>query len=326
MFVYSQLGSERKRPVVALLGCVGLLLAAPAHAFPAFRSNFFTAYPGAVGTRLDDLNSNGNHCGVCHYNFNGGGPRNPYGAAVEATNRSPAAILGLGGLDSDGDGFTNDEEITDFLTFSNTPTFPGLADVDLALTSNLDTTEIEDFLTPGFLITHDEVFDGDLSDDRLLPTVLTFADGDNTVRAAQQGNAFGRDIDYFTFTIPTGFQLESLFVDDFVADPGNLAFLGIQTGTVFTVDASTAQASDLLGGAVFGATDIGNDILPTAGTLFGSTGFTPPLQAGDYTIWLNQTGPPSEATLTFFVPEPGTPSLLAAGAAFLALLAGRRRM
>ena len=48
------------------------------------RSSFFSYYPGAVGSALDDLPSNGGHCGVCHYDFNGGGPRNPYGVSIEA--------------------------------------------------------------------------------------------------------------------------------------------------------------------------------------------------------------------------------------------------
>jgi hypothetical protein len=116
--------------------------------FPTYRTNFFIAYPSAVGTVLDDVPSNDNHCGICHYNFNGGGARNFYGLAVAGTNKSPAAILGLGPQDSDTDGFTNDEEILDVVTFTNTPTFPGLKASNVGQVSNVALADIQDHLTP----------------------------------------------------------------------------------------------------------------------------------------------------------------------------------
>jgi hypothetical protein len=54
------------------------------HAKPEIRAAFFATYPGAVGTPIETLPSNANHCGVCHLNFNGGGTRNPHGNAVQA--------------------------------------------------------------------------------------------------------------------------------------------------------------------------------------------------------------------------------------------------
>jgi len=102
-----------------------LLLVFVADAFGRnpYRRNFFDAYPSAVGTVLDDVSSSAGHCGVCHYDFSGGGARNPYGLAVEGTDRSVSAIAGLGASDSDSDGFSNETEITDTLTYINTPTF-----------------------------------------------------------------------------------------------------------------------------------------------------------------------------------------------------------
>ncbi|MEL6429269.1 MAG: hypothetical protein AAFR54_08830 [Planctomycetota bacterium] len=146
---------------------------------------------------------------------------------------------------------------------------------------------------------HDEAVDGDLSDDRLAPTAVSLEFGDNRVRATQQGNAFGRDIDYLTITVPLSAELTELRLVDFVAGPGNLAFLGLQSGSTFTVDASSAGAGDLLGGAVFGAGEVGVDLLPVVGGLPGAAGFTPPLGPGDYTFWLNQTGPASTAAFEF---------------------------
>jgi hypothetical protein len=113
-----------------------------------YRKSFFNVYSSAVGSRLDTLPSNSGHCGVCHYAFDGGGARNLYGQAVEATDRSESAILGLDSDDSDGDGFSNGTEITDTGTFINTPTFPGLTPANLSSVSNVDISEIQDHLVP----------------------------------------------------------------------------------------------------------------------------------------------------------------------------------
>ncbi|MBI5863218.1 MAG: hypothetical protein HZB38_01640 [Planctomycetes bacterium] len=57
-----------------------------------YRREFFDAYPQATNTRLDRIGGT-QHCGVCHYDFNGGGTLNPYGLAVQATpNRTAARI------------------------------------------------------------------------------------------------------------------------------------------------------------------------------------------------------------------------------------------
>jgi len=113
-----------------------------------YRKEFFKAYPSANGSVLDDVPSRAGHCGVCHYDFSGSGTKNPYGIAVEGTDRSKEAILGLGGFDSDGDGFTNATEITDTVTFTNTPTFPGLTPANFSNVSNVDTADIQNHLVP----------------------------------------------------------------------------------------------------------------------------------------------------------------------------------
>jgi hypothetical protein len=113
-----------------------------------YRKAFFQAYPEAKNSVLDNVPSHSGHCGVCHYDFGGSGPKNPYGVAVEGTDRSKEAILGLGGFDSDGDGFTNETEITDTTTFTNTPTFPGLTPANLGSVSNVDTADIQLHLVP----------------------------------------------------------------------------------------------------------------------------------------------------------------------------------
>ncbi len=129
-----------------------LAVALPSLARRPIRNEFFTLYPVAVGTQLDDLPSNSNHCGVCHFDFDGGGPRNPYGLGIQVglnnglTNEQ--AILAIENDDSDADGFINITEITNVTTFSNTPTFPGLSTSNYATTVNVDHADLLPYLTP----------------------------------------------------------------------------------------------------------------------------------------------------------------------------------
>lgn len=125
-----------------------ILLSAPARAKPPIRAAFFSVYPSAVGTRLDNLPSNSGHCGVCHYDFDGGGTRNPYGVAVEGNGSNSNAVWQIRFRDSDGDGVTNQVEITDTINYGNTPTFPGLKTSNTNLVSNVSLAEIANYLTP----------------------------------------------------------------------------------------------------------------------------------------------------------------------------------
>lgn len=124
------------------------ILSAQSNAKNPYRKNFFDAYPSAEGSILDDANSYSNHCGVCHFDFGGGGDRNPYGKVVEATDKSIGAIQGLDSNDADLDGFSNGTEITDTINFSNTPTFPGLTASNVGLTSNVVLSDIQNHLKP----------------------------------------------------------------------------------------------------------------------------------------------------------------------------------
>ena len=139
--------------VVALVAVALVVAAAPAAARPPIRTAFFNVYPAAETSRLDDLPSNNNHCGVCHFDFGGGGARNLYGVDVETAipmhgGDEELAIAAIEGMDSDNDGFSNLIEITDLINFSNTPTFPGLTAGNVGSVSNVDQSEIIDHLTP----------------------------------------------------------------------------------------------------------------------------------------------------------------------------------
>jgi hypothetical protein len=128
------------------------LLATTAFARRPIRNAFFDYYPVAVGTQLDNLPSNANHCGVCHFDFDGGGPRNPYGLSVQVGINNgltfTEAIAAVDGDDADADGYTNHVEITSGALFLNTPTFPGLNSSNYTSTSNVDLSDIEPYLTP----------------------------------------------------------------------------------------------------------------------------------------------------------------------------------
>jgi hypothetical protein len=138
---------------VAALLLVSGLISTSAEAKNPIRTAFFDYYTSAVGSRLIDLPSHTSHCGVCHFDFTGGGPRNPYGQALEAEEPTAgswaAAIANIDGDDSDLDGFTNNQEVTDLINFGNTPTFPGLTAGNVGQTSNVpNVAEITPFLTP----------------------------------------------------------------------------------------------------------------------------------------------------------------------------------
>ncbi len=118
---------------------VTAVMAAYHHAGEMDADKFLTAYPDAAGTKLD-------HCALCHsggeaenskgkmiymgscqwchetYGYDGAGEvedtMNVYGAEYKAAGRNAAAVSAIGTLDSDGDGYTNNEEL-------DAGTFPG---------------------------------------------------------------------------------------------------------------------------------------------------------------------------------------------------------
>lgn len=120
------------------------------------RDAFFSAYPVAVGSTLDTVPSRPGHCGVCHYDFTGGGTRNPYGVRLGEVlpnfannpNGRRQAVQSIGNEDPDGDGFTSVVEITAVNQFSNTPTFPGLTPANVSNVSNVTVSEIQTHLVP----------------------------------------------------------------------------------------------------------------------------------------------------------------------------------
>jgi hypothetical protein len=175
----------------------------------------------------------------------------------------------------------------------------------------------------------DEGVNGDLSNNRLAPTVLSVSPGSNTIIGSTvQGN-----IDYFTFTVPVGYEFSALILSSF-SSADDVAFLAIQAGSTFTEPASGTVVGNLLGythigtGALAGTADPGTDILDELGAGVGSIGFTPPLGAGAYTFWLQQTQPQVvgyglDVVLTVAAPEPA--GLLLGALAIAGVVFVRRR-
>jgi len=139
-----------------LLAVIVAFGAAKALARPNIRDAFFTVYPDAVGTAIETVPSQLNHCGVCHYEFTGGGLRNPYGVRLgEVLGNFPnnpngrrQAVLSIEYQDPDGDGFSTMIEVTDTTTFGNTPTFPGLTPANVGNVASVTLTEIQGHLVP----------------------------------------------------------------------------------------------------------------------------------------------------------------------------------
>lgn len=139
-----------------LVGSFALVMASNVLARPTIRTAFFAEYPVAVGSALDSVPSHAIHCGVCHYNFNGGGTRNPYGERLSQVIGSypntqagrQQAIRFIQNEDPDGDGYAALTEITDLAGFSNTPTFPGLTPANVGNVSNVNAAELMAYLVP----------------------------------------------------------------------------------------------------------------------------------------------------------------------------------
>src|SRR5207249_1570544 len=99
------------------------------------------------------------------------------------------------------------------------------------------------------------------------------------------------DRDYFTITVPSGFQLTSL-LELAGTQAGFISFIGIQAGNKVTVDPTGASAAGLLGWTHYAPVAADTEILPTlAIPALGSSGFAPPLGAGTYSFWIQERGP-----------------------------------
>jgi hypothetical protein len=173
-----------------------------------------------------------------------------------------------------------------------------------------------------------ETTNGDLSSNRLAPTAINVAVGNNDIIGSVVGNP--SDLDYLTITVPAGDELSQIILASFTSTDQK-GFIGVQQGGTFTEPATGANPAHLLGYTHFGpgAGNVGADILPGMGLGAGSQGFTAPLGAGAYTFWIQQLGALTSYDFNFVVkpvPEPATVAMAATAAGMCAVVWARRHM
>jgi hypothetical protein len=150
---------------------------------------------------------------------------------------------------------------------------------------------------------------GGFSSNGLSPTVLTFSVGSNQIFGSNGAGA-NSVRDYVTFTVPSGLFLTAINMLD-TTPLGSIGFIGSEAGNQLTLPANTTTATGLLGWRHYVLTDRGTDILPfMAVPANGSSGFTPPLSPGSYTLWIQDSSPGTfnygfDVQLSA-VPEPAT--------------------
>jgi hypothetical protein len=144
-------------------------------------------------------------------------------------------------------------------------------------------------------ISYDEGLSGDLSGSGLSPTSISLSVGSNQVLGETGRDANGAvDRDYFTFVVPTGTELISLWVLPGTTSGGarSLSFIALEEGPQVTVPIVPASAAGLLGWSHYGPDDVGEDILDDMGVAGqGAAGFVPPLPEGSYSVWVQELTP-----------------------------------
>src|SRR5215471_13597711 len=142
---------------------------------------------------------------------------------------------------------------------------------------------------------YSEAVNGDLSNSGLTPTVITLAQGSNSIFGSTGADTGTNFRDYFTVSVPSNLNLISLIElagTQAGGANGGLGFLGVQAGTQVTLPTTTTTAAGLLGWIHYAPTATDINILPTIATpANGSSGFGPPLGPGNYAFWIQDSSP-----------------------------------
>jgi hypothetical protein len=176
---------------------------------------------------------------------------------------------------------------------------------------------------------YSESVNGELPSNRLAPFTWLLDAGDNMLQGSlnRAPTDVAPDRDYVHIVVPKGHLWQALIAAQDITVGGSGSFIGLAAGATMPVDPDTGGPEGLLGYKIYTPADAGNDILDDMALGSGAQGFTRPLAAGDYTLWIQELNPGTfnygfNFMLTA-IPEPASAFLLAAG---LAALAGGRRL
>lgn len=183
-------------------------------------------------------------------------------------------------------------------------------------------------------VSFDEIVSGELSGDNAAPTDLgIFSVGTNSVAGLiVDATGANPNVDVFTFEIAAGTQLDGIVLSEFGSDD-DLAFLGFNDSNTFPFDStalgSGPDQSQFTGGLLFGQVTNTNILDDIGGGGIGS-GFSGPLNAGEYTVFLQQLGGSTvdyefqfNVSSTAAIPEP-TSAIVLAGLGLAGLIRRRR--
>ena len=164
----------------------------------------------------------------------------------------------------------------------------------------------------------------------------TYPDG---TPVGPNGELTHQDMDYMTFSVPTGYALNQFIVSNgttIMSDPRiDRLFIGLYPNPFIPVDPSFRSATGLLGFTLVSQAMLGTDILPAIGasapamfpSIPGATTFKGSLGAGTYTLWLYDGD--EAATYSFnavlgAVPEPATWAMMIVGLGMVGIGLRRR--
>ena len=175
---------------------------------------------------------------------------------------------------------------------------------------------------------YDESTASDLSNDGLSPTFIAVALGSNQVLGTTGFIGTGIDRDYFRITVPAGLRLAHIDLLPGTSVNVDFSFLGVEAGTQVTLGTDPQSAAGLLGWIHYTRGQVGLDLLPKMGIPnAGSSGFVPPLGAGDYAFWVQDVDGGTARygfDLVLTAPEPDVCAFMLA-ALGIAIAAARRR-
>lgn len=145
---------------------------------------------------------------------------------------------------------------------------------------------------------HVESLHGDLSDNYLIPTLLTPGAGSSTLK----GTVVDGDRDLFTLVVAAGLRLDSIKLLSYTTDsenPENLSYLMSQPGAILSSPPSNDFA-DPIGYVGFGAWAVGRNVMRNI-TVGPPYDYAATLGSGTYAFWINETGPTSGYEFQFNV-------------------------